>query len=68
MIQLKNSMYNNLFMVFIVILHLCSSRFDKVTYMYNLLCLLSFPISNHDAIRHFLKFQKDSLINNHFYA
>jgi hypothetical protein len=40
MIQLKKSMYNKLFMVFIVILHLRSSRFDKVTYMNNVLCLL----------------------------
>jgi hypothetical protein len=54
MIQLKNSMYNNLFMVFIIILHLHSSRFDKVNYMYNLLCLFSFPISSHDVIKHFL--------------
>jgi hypothetical protein len=53
MLSFDDSMYNNLFMVFIVILHLRSSRFDKVTYMNNLLCLPSFPISSHDTIRHF---------------
>jgi len=36
----KNSMYNNFLMGFIFIFHLFSSNFDKIIFMYNLLCLL----------------------------
>jgi hypothetical protein len=37
--NLNKLMYINCFMVFIVILYIPSSNLDKVTSMYNLLCL-----------------------------